>query len=154
MVLEGYFYVGVSCVALACVGLIFFGVRTVLVYLPASSFLGVCWTLSPCRRCDRGCGDRSLPWLLSGSFFLLCGCQSPVRAWICSLAVGVEAPRSFLSCSARQMRIEHSHWERSQSVSLLELFTSECALLCHLSLVALIHKAHRCWPHLLAPSQP
>lgn len=38
---------GVSCVALACVGLMFFGVRTAFTVLPASSFLGVCWTLSP-----------------------------------------------------------------------------------------------------------
>ena len=57
-------------------------------------------------------------------------------------------PGLSLSCSARQIRVECSHWERSQSISLLELFTSECALLCCLPLIALIHKAHHCWPHL------
>lgn len=38
MVLEGYVYVGVSCVALACVGLMFFGVRTAFTVLACQFF--------------------------------------------------------------------------------------------------------------------
>ena len=39
------------------------------------------------------CGDQSLHWILNTASSLLCGCHCPVRGRICSLAVGVEAPR-------------------------------------------------------------
>ena len=46
------------------------------------------------RQCDWCCGDESLHWVLSGASSLLCGCHYPVRGQVCSLVVGVVAPKT------------------------------------------------------------
>ena len=47
------------------------------------------------RKCDWGCDDLSLHWILSRTAPLVCGCHCPVRSQICSLVVGVETFISF-----------------------------------------------------------
>ena len=99
------------------------------------------------RRSDWCCGGQSLPWLLVRASSLLCGCRCPVGSWVCSLAVGVEAPRSISEL-----------WRVVDGIGALalgeepELLPHECALLCHLSPVLPPYKVHCCWhcpgPHL------
>ena len=97
-------------------------------------------------RYDWGRGDLSLPWILSGAYPLLCGCHCPVRGGVCSLAVGVEAPRSVSDPQCEVGRIGALPlWEKSLSCPPLELFTCECALLCLFSPVVLAHRLHCCW---------
>ena len=80
----------------ACVGLILFDVRAV--FGVDSVYVGHC----PFdRRSDWWCGGQSLPWLLIRASSLLCGCCHPVGSWVCSPAVGVEAPDPFLSSGGR-----------------------------------------------------
>ena len=45
------------------------------------------------RKGDLRYGEQSLPWILSRTSFLLCGYHCPVRGRVCSLVVGLEAPR-------------------------------------------------------------
>lgn len=56
------------------------------------------------RRYDWGCGVKSLHWILNRHSSLLCGCYYPVKSSVCSLVVGVGAPRCFgaiFLCSVR-----------------------------------------------------
>lgn len=79
-----------------------------------------------------------------GHPLLLCGCHCPVRSGVCSLIVRVEAPRSVSGLCCEVGRIG-ARPRDLLSISLLELFTGECALLCHLSLIVKTYKMHCCW---------
>ena len=75
---------------------------------------------------------------MSGASSLLCGCRSPVGGGVCSLDIGVEAPRSLskLQCAVGGIGALLLK-EKPLSVPPPELFTRECALWCHLSPVVL-----------------
>ena len=88
-------------------------VRLVRRFVPLSPDLGF-----DCCYCD-----PSLPWILKRASPWLCGCHCPVCGGICSLVGGVEPPDLFLHCDSdlwsRQLRLEHTHWERSHQGLLL-----------------------------------
>ena len=91
MILEGC--VGASLCSLH--GFNIFGARAVFSMDACHLFPQCVLALIPLiRGCHWWCGDQRLHWMLSGAFFLPCGCHNPVRDCVCSLVVGVEAPRS------------------------------------------------------------
>ena len=73
-----------------CVGSMSLG-GLFLVWMSVMTFLSVWWLG---RGYDWHCSDQRLHWMLNGASSLLFGCHSPFRDRVCSLIVGVEAPRS------------------------------------------------------------
>ena len=74
------------------------------------------------RRCD-WCGDHSLHWVLSMASLLCCGCHC-----LCVVVSHTES----LQCEVGGIGALPLE-KKSLSIPSLELFTCECALLCHLS---------------------
>ena len=73
---------------------VFFNARTAF-SVDASQLSPLCLlALMPLIGCDRCGADQTRPRISSRASSSFWGCHCPVRGWVCSLAVGVEAPRS------------------------------------------------------------
>ena len=144
VVLEGCFYVGRGYPCIASVGLIFFGVRAVFSVDACCLFPQCILAIIPLIGGVTGVVvTRACTGYWLGPPLLLCGCYCPVRGWVCSLAVGVEAPRSVSELQSEVGGIgAFLQGEEPLSIPLPELFTSECALLCHLSPIVWAHKVY------------
>lgn len=67
-----------------------FVLKLVLVWMPAVSFLRVCWPLSPYPDGVTGVMMRVWPLVCGGAFSLPCDCHLPVGAGDCSPGFGVD----------------------------------------------------------------
>ena len=102
---------------------------------------------------DRGfdqCHNQRLPYILSRASPLLCVWHCLVRGGVCSLFVGVEAPRSVSSLCFWSIMQDRWYWSTLTGMEVTEHSSSGivhvwCILLCHLSPSVWALRLHCCW---------
>ena len=118
----------------ACVGLIFLSPGLFLVWMPASSFLTVCCTLSTWWGCGLVLWWQESALKSAGPPLCFVAVTALSGAGSASYLLDYKFSDPFLSCSMRWEELELSCWERSQWVFLpwsCSLWTVFCAVACH-----------------------